>query len=225
MNKILILNIEDFISMKEKLYLWKVEVPKMINNLFDRQNESANPETYLKNRKNKIYIGMISELLIQRYLNDKYPELRNYIRIEGCNDNNVDNFDISINNLTFDIKSSLEKKIINNSYETFILNNRNFILPEDQYKSKPKDYTIQILYNKDVKLTNLVYVCGVISQKELTMEKPILLRLDNGQTQLSYLKKIKNGISLDQFIENIKNQMNLQGQNNGYRNNKTTFKR
>jgi hypothetical protein len=177
--------------------------------MYDRQNERNTGNFYL-NRKRKIYLGVISERVVEGYMKETFPEIyEKHARFSGLgqdlfNSSGPDECDFTLFNKKFDIKSSIEKnKYEGNDFELFLKNSRNFMLPVDQYKSSPKDCTLQVMFDKDFNESGNCYICGVISQKKLTENKPRDLKLDNGNYQPTYMRRIRDGVSLDTAVKKL----------------------
>lgn len=194
-NDLIKINIDEYITHEEKEFFWE-NTKTLALTMFDRQQEfNIEQKNALKERRTKIYIGIIAENIFIKYFLKKYPEFKNKLIIEGMNKKGVDEFDIILFDKKIDIKSSKEKYDIKN-LEDSIINKRNYTLPEDQQGNK--DFILQIFFEKKGKE---VYITGFIDIKELVQEKNKKnLGLNNNNNQITYMKEIKYGISLNDFI-------------------------
>lgn len=214
MSNIQKIQIRDFFQKGELSDIFYNQLDKLIEKMYDRQNEKNTGNFYI-NRKRKIYLGVISERVVEGYIKETFPEIyEKHAKFSGLGEDlsnlsGPDDCDFVLFNKRFDIKSSIEKKKYEgNNFELFLKTSRNFILPVDQYKSSPKDCTLQVMFDKDFSETGNCYICGVISQKKLTENPPRKLPLDNGNSQPTYMREIKDGVSLEVAVKKLEKSFN-----------------
>lgn len=189
----------DKLTKEEKKEIYST-CKKLIFKMFDRQQEfKTNDENAVNNRLFKIYLGAIAEKLFVNYLLENYQI--NNLEIEGFNQNDADKFDLKINGMSVDIKSSNENKFFNGDYESFCLTKRNFTFPTDQ---SSKDVIIQIMFNfANNEKTELkeVYCFGGIKKEDLLIdENKRNLKLNNGKFQETYMKSLNCGKLLEELF-------------------------
>jgi hypothetical protein len=197
------LKIEDYISENEKINMWK-RTKELSGSMFDRQKD----QKYSKNRRIKIYIGLISEYIFQKYIEEHFNNIKLFNN--GLSNNGIDEYDFKLNDyILIDIKSSKEKK--NNFYNDkikFFERRRNYTLPFDQVKEKYlkksneyKYYIVQMMYDFDFKN---VYISNFMNLNELVNQNNLRnLKLDNLNFQKTYMKKLFNGEDIETFLKDL----------------------
>lgn len=152
--------------------------------LYNRQNDNIN------DRINKIQYGIIAENI----LGNKFP----YAQILGCSINNSLACDLIINDITIDVKSSIEKsfKGSDKDYVKFALNNRNFTLPLEQ-NAVEKEFLFQIMfYNEKAFLFGFKDIESLKKEENLI---DLIVNKSNQTIQKTYMAKLKTGISINSF--------------------------
>lgn len=128
MNKLIEIKTIDYLTIDEKREAWKLS-KKLFKIMLDRQKEfsNENKQENITNRRIKIYIGILSEIIFEKYYKEIFENLNLKFIKNGIDnfENYKNEFDFKIENIEIDIKSSKEKSITILSNED-ILNKRNF---------------------------------------------------------------------------------------------------
>lgn len=193
MNQNIILKTDDFLTYKEKRECWNKTL-ELTKTMFNRQNE-----TVQQKRREKIYIGMLSEIIFSKYFLQENKNL-SLINNGFKNDlNTPEKYDFQIEDKFIDIKSSKEKKQIpSQNIEEFFLNKRNFTLPKDQVKNIDNYFIFQMMYDKKFEIC---FMSGFIDIQTLTKSENLKkLKLDNDNYQETYMLPLKNNISLKEVL-------------------------